>query len=365
MKKVIFALLSVVLLIGCNSSKYKIEGTTADAEMNGQTVFIKERINRVWVSTDSVKIENGGFVFEGVCDSARIAYIFCELPSGERIRQPFVFESGKINVSIDSLGMLSVNGTAQNDILQTYQSEKQKLYERADTIYKTLNDSTALPEAKNNAEMEIEKLNKEEVAIDIRYSTENVNTIAGSFIFESSFYGMSIQEKEAIIALMDQETKAKGRVAEIIEALQIEKKTAVGQQYTDIKLAGIAGESIALSSLVGKTEFVLIDFWASWCGPCMKSLPELKAFYDKYKGDKLEILGVSLDDDENAWKSTVEKQQLKWKHISDLKGWKCEGAKLYAVNAIPATVFIDSKGVILGRNLTIGQMELIILKTTK
>ena len=114
-----------------------------------------------------------------------------------------------------------------------------------------------------------------------------------------------------------------------------------------------------------KNKVVLVDFWASWCGPCMKSLPELKAFYDKYKGDKLEILGVSLDDDENAWKSTVEKQQLKWKHISDLKGWKCEGAKLYAVNAIPATVFIDSKGVILGRNLTIGQMELIILKTTK
>ncbi len=291
MKKAIFTLLSIILLLSCSTSKYKIEGSTQDAELNGQTVFIKERINRVWISTDSIKIEHGRFVFEGVNDSAKIAYIYCELPSGEHIRQPFVFENGNIDIVIDSLGTLSIQGTPQNDLLQTYQNEKQRLYERADTIYKTFSDSTSKPEEKKKAEAEIEKLNKEEVAIDIKYSTENVNTIVGSFIFESSFYGMSIQDKETIIGLMNKETKTKGRIAEITEALQIEKKTSTGQTYTDIQLAEISGDTLALSSLIGKTDFVLIDFWASWCGPCMQSLPDLKAFYEKYKGGKLEILG--------------------------------------------------------------------------
>ena len=162
---------------------------------------------------------------------------------------------------------------------------------------------------------------------------------------------------------MNNETKKITRIAEIISAIDIEKTTAKGQQYTDIKLPTIAGNSLSLSDLVGKTDYVLVDFWASWCGPCIQSLPELKAFYAKYHGKRFEILGVSLDDNEQAWKNMIKEKELTWYHISDLQGWKSKGAKLYAVSSIPATVLINKLGVIEGRNLSIDQLELILQKS--
>ena len=102
---------------------------------------------------------------------------------------------------------------------------------------------------------------------------------------------------------------------------------------------------------------VLVDFWASWCGPCIQFLPDLQAFYKKYKGSQLQILGVSLDDDQNAWKQTVKSHNITWKLVSDLKGWKCEGSRAYAVNSIPSTVLINKTGRIVGKNLTISEME--------
>jgi len=109
--------------------------------------------------------------------------------------------------------------------------------------------------------------------------------------------------------------------------------------------------------LVGKTDFVMIDFWASWCGPCMQFLPDLQAFYAKNKGTKLQIFGVSLDDSKEAWTGAVTSHKIEWKLVSDLKGWKCAGSRAYAVNSIPATVLIDKTGKIVGKNLSIPEME--------
>ena len=111
-----------------------------------------------------------------------------------------------------------------------------------------------------------------------------------------------------------------------------------------------------------KTPLLLVNLWASWCGPCMKFLPELQAFYSKYKGTQLEILGVSLDDNKEAWTGTVESHKISWKLVSDLKGWKCEGSRAYAVNSIPSTVLIDKSGKIVGKNLSIPEMEKLILE---
>jgi thiol-disulfide isomerase/thioredoxin len=161
---------------------------------------------------------------------------------------------------------------------------------------------------------------------------------------------------------MNAETKAVKRIQEIIADIETEKKVAVGSRFADIKLPSLSGDSISLSGLVGKTDFVLIDFWASWCGPCMHFLPELKGFYSKHRGSELEILGVSLDDDREAWSSTVTARKMIWKQFSDLNGWKCEGSRKCAVDSIPSTVLIDKSGKIVGRNLSIPEMENLLAK---
>ena len=109
------------------------------------------------------------------------------------------------------------------------------------------------------------------------------------------------------------------------------------------------GNPIKLSELRGKV--VLVDFWASWCGPCRRENPNVVRMYNKYKDQGFEILGVSLDKTKNAWLKAIEKDQLTWPHVSDLRGWKNEVAQLYSVTSVPATILLDREGRIIARNL--------------
>jgi len=357
MNKVLFYVLTVLALCSCGAKEFTIEGVVTEKGLNGSKVYIKERINREWIVVDSSVVENSKFSFKGVADSAKIAYLAYTYPADNKVRQAFVLENGKLTVIVDSTGFMTIVGTAQNDLLQTYQNEKNIFNKKAEAFYKSKGDSVKTPEQELALAKEEEKLTKEEVAIDKKFATDHVNTIVGTHVFVNSFYQMNIDEKEAIIALMNVETKKVERIQEIMSDIATEKKTAVGSQFSDVNLPTLSGESLALSSLVGKTDFVLVDFWASWCGPCMHFLPDLKAFYAKYKGTKLEIYGVSLDENKDAWQGIVSTKQMTWKQVSDLKGWKCEGSRIYAVNSIPSTVLIDKSGKIVGRNLTIPEME--------
>ena len=130
-----------------------------------------------------------------------------------------------------------------------------------------------------------------------------------------------------------------------------QKKTAVGTQFVDFEMQTPEGKSVKLSDYVGKGKVVLVDFWASWCGPCRREMPNLVETYAKYKGKNFEIVGVSLDQDGAAWKEAIKKLDMTWPQMSDLKFWQSEGAQLYAVNSIPHTVLIDGDGTIIARGL--------------
>ena len=362
MKKVVLSLFVILCVCSCKNSSFTIHGLVENKGMNGKTIFIKERINREWKIVDSTRIENQAFTFKGVNDTAKIAYLAYEYPAGKKIRQAFVLENGNIKAAVDTSGFIVVNGTSQNDLLQSYQAEKNTFNKKSEAFYNSHKDKVKTAEQELAFSKEVEKLNQEEVNIDKKFATDHINTLVGNHVFMNSFYGLNISEKEAIVNLMNAETKNIKRIQEIIADLEVEKKTAVGNKFIDFKLPGIAGDSIALSGLVGKTDFVLVDFWASWCGPCMQFLPELQSFYAAHKGAGLEILGVSLDDNKDAWTSTVAAHKIAWKLVSDLKGWKCAGSRAYAVNSIPSTVLIDKMGIIVGKNLSIPEMEKLILE---
>ena len=123
----------------------------------------------------------------------------------------------------------------------------------------------------------------------------------------------------------------------------------VGKPAPEIELPTSDGKTIKLSDYKGK--IVLVDFWASWCGPCRQENPNVVKAYNQYKDKGFTILGVSLDQKKEPWLKAIEKDQLTWSHVSDLKYWQNEVAVQYGINSIPASYLLDPNGKIIGKNL--------------
>lgn len=136
---------------------------------------------------------------------------------------------------------------------------------------------------------------------------------------------------------------------ELHKRIELLNKTAVGSIAPDIVLADPFGKTVSLSSLRGKT--VLIDFWASWCGPCRRESPNLVKAYNKYKTRGFEIFSVSLDDNRESWQKAINDDKLLWTHVSDLQKWNSSVVNQYNIESIPFTVLIDAEGRIIAKNL--------------
>ena len=129
------------------------------------------------------------------------------------------------------------------------------------------------------------------------------------------------------------------------------KLQEVGSMFVDIEEPDTDGKLHKLSEYVGRGNYVLVDFWASWCGPCMGEVPNVKAAYDKYHEKGFEIVGLSFDQDKKAWMGAIERKGMNWIHLSDLKGWNTLAAKTYGINSIPATILYGPDGRVVASNL--------------
>ena len=125
----------------------------------------------------------------------------------------------------------------------------------------------------------------------------------------------------------------------------------VGRQYTDLQLKDFNGQAHRLSEYVGKGKWVLIDFWASWCGPCREELPDLVKIYEAFHNNGFDVVGISLDDEVEAWQKAVKKMKLSWHHLSDLKGWDSKAVETYKVFGIPTNLLVNPKGKIVASNI--------------
>jgi peroxiredoxin len=150
------------------------------------------------------------------------------------------------------------------------------------------------------------------------------------------------------------------KLSELVTAAS---STAIGAAAPDFQMNDVNGKPVSLSSFKG--QYVLVDFWASWCGPCRQENPNLVKAYNTFKDKGFTILGVSLDKDKKAWVKAIAEDKLSWTHVSDLQFWNNAAARLYRVQAIPANFLLDKEGKIIAKNLRGKDLELELAKVLK
>ena len=153
------------------------------------------------------------------------------------------------------------------------------------------------------------------------------------------------------VKVTDSKQKIKVFDSETNEEIDLAAATGINSKFVDLGLPGPQGQTVWVGDYVGQNKLVLIDFWASWCGPCIRELPNVVKAYERFHDKGLEIVGVSLDKDKASWLAAIEQTGQKWPQMSDLKGWDCAGAQIYGIQSIPANVLIDDHGKIVARDL--------------
>ena len=178
----------------------------------------------------------------------------------------------------------------------------------------------------------------------------NRDNAVGAFAMSMLMYSLSYDELKAEIE-KDAPCLSHPLCAKVKPYLKSLSLRAPGTMFKDIEEADTLGNSHKLSEYVGKGNYVLIDFWASWCGPCMMEMPNVKANFEKYKAKGFNIVGLSFDRNADAWKKAIREKELNWIHLSDLKFWQTIASETYGIRSIPASILCDPTGKIIAIDL--------------
>lgn len=340
--------LGMAACTGGQKNGYTITGVVEGAA-NGDTVYLQERTGRNFTKIDTAVIANGKFVFEGVQDSAIYRYVSYHKGNAPMMTD-FFLENGNIDIILAATGN-SVKGTPSNDAYQIIKSQIEELNKKMTAIYEAMGDSSLTNDQKAAKQEEGKQIEEQFNKVIKEGVEKNITNPVGVFLFKQSFYENTTAENEALLQQIPASFQNDPAIVKIKEFTDKQKKTAVGAKFVDFEMQTPEGKTVKLSDYVGKGKVVLIDFWASWCGPCRREMPNLVEAYAKYKDKNFEIVGVSLDQDGAAWKEAIKTLNITWPQMSDLKFWQSEGAQLYAINSIPHTVLVDKDGTILARGL--------------
>lgn len=357
MKKTGLLLSAAALLVAsCTNNKdsYVIKGTIPAAELNGKNVYLQElsEDGRSFNSVDTATIENGTFVFKGKAgEKPQIRFIaVADSPYRPAL---LILENGNIEINIDTV--TKVKGSNMNDKYQTLADKLEAVNKKRTNVATEYNNAvqneTLTPESEDKFVDELEGINKEMMTLLFDYTKENISNPVGEFFFLTIVPNIEANEFKELIALTSPEFREKEIIKQVEARFKLEENSAVGQSFIDVKGLTPAGKEIALSDYAGKGKVVLIDFWASWCGPCIKEMPTVVEAYNKYRSKGFEIVGISLDDSKDKWVGAIKTLGMTWPQMSDLKGWGSELSAPYAVQSIPHTILLDKDGKVIAKDL--------------
>ncbi|MHC2990767.1 alkyl hydroperoxide reductase [Pontibacter sp. HJ8] len=360
LKKYVVMASAVALLGGCQGNKSASNGSgdfTIMGKLQNATagqIYLFELGEQQFVARDTADIaQDGTFKFEGKVKEPTFYRVGLDQQNGLML----VLDKSTIKVEADASdlnGTAKIEGSQDSELFQQLNKlvtdSRQKEAELSQQFNQAMSEGkTEEAEGYRNEYLAIQKNLKNFLAqhpgsVVSAFGTLNLINPMTDFTFAdsmSTLYAEKLPDSKYTTLLNSR-----------LESL---RSTAVGSVAPDFSLATPEGGSIALSSLRGK--YVLIDFWASWCGPCRKENPNVVKMYNRYKDKGFEIFGVSLDQSREKWLKAIADDKLTWPHVSDLKGWESAAAQLYQVDAIPQTILLDKEGKIIAKGLRGAELE--------
>ncbi len=354
MKKVVlFMLLAALVMTSCqDKNTYTLTGKLETGDWEGKTVYLQTRDYRQMklVSLDSTQIKDNQFKFKEMAPDTPLVY-FVNF-SNEAEPAVIIAEPGKIELTIDSTLTAHVKGTPSNNEYQQFVDEIHQLIDESQDMFSSLEkdleeEKITVVQLDEKRKSYMEKFNNK----IYEFVKPNIQKPVGEFVFVDNGYMLKPEQIIELISIATPNLKSREDIQQLEKMATAQVACSVGKQFVDIQGKTIDGKDMALSDYAGKGKIVLIDFWASWCGPCIKAMPDVVAAYQKFKNKGFEIVGVSLDTNKEKWENASVKHKVTWPQFSNLQGWKDEAAQAYGITSIPATILIDKNGIIIDKDI--------------
>ena len=350
------ALIGMLALSACAQKgerkeiSYTVSGT-CPAEVKKVYIMDPTLNQRVPVA-DSIDVANGKFQYIGKAMEESFIGVAASTSN------PTMFIVDGTPVEID-LGTGTLKGSKLNEKYNGYQVEFNKFEKQMEEIcapffqaQKEGKPQEELMAIRNEVVKNMEPVNEEMAQFAKKVIKENPDNVIPAAFIGNVMYDYELAELKELLSdkyaysshpMLD-------RVKQYIEA-ETKKQGIVGQQFIDIEEPDVDGNMHKLSEYVGKGNYVLIDFWASWCGPCMQEMPNVKENYEKYKAKGFNVVGLSFDRAKEPWVKAIKEGGLDWVHLSDLKFWQTIAASTYGINSIPSSLLVDPTGKVIARDL--------------